>query len=150
MTTIADQAEAMFRMGFNCAQAVLACCGAGRGLDRPTALRIAQGFGGGMCAGETCGAVTGAFMAIGLMHANVTGQDVQAKSKAQDLVLEFRRRFETRHTTVRCSDLLGVDYATDEGKRLARERGLFKTLCPKFVHDAAEITEQLLSQETRT
>jgi C_GCAxxG_C_C family probable redox protein len=144
MTTDADKAEAMFREGFNCAQAVAACCGAGQGLDRPTAVRVAQAFGGGMCMGDTCGAVTGAFMVIGLAHANLTGQDAQEKAKAHELVLEFRRRFEARHKSVQCNDLLGVDYATDEGKRLARERGLFKTLCPKFVHDAAEIVEELL------
>ena len=102
-----------------------------------------------MCVGETCGAVTGAFMVIGLVHANQTGQDTAAKTKAHDLVMDFRRRFETAHGSTRCSDLLGVDFATPEGKQLARDRGFFKTVCPMLVRDAAEILEQTLSQESK-
>lgn len=145
MSTIAEQAESMFRDGFNCAQSVVGTCGDRRGLDKQTAIRVSQCFGGGMSAGETCGAVCGALMVIGLEHANLTGQDAGAKAKAHDLAVEFRRLFQERHKSLRCSDLLGVDYATNEGKHLARERGLTKTLCPKFVHDAAEMIEQLLS-----
>ena len=41
-------------------------------LDLKTAIKIATPFGGGMARlGETCGAVSGALMAIGLKHGNM-------------------------------------------------------------------------------
>jgi C_GCAxxG_C_C family probable redox protein len=56
-----------FNNGFNCAQAVLSTYSEQLGVDKTTALKIAGSFGGGMGhIGETCGAVTGAFMLIEL------------------------------------------------------------------------------------
>ncbi len=46
MTEQANSAEATFREGFNCAQAVLSTYSQRLGLDRATALKIATGFGG--------------------------------------------------------------------------------------------------------
>jgi hypothetical protein len=39
------------------------------GLDRDVAMRIASGFAAGMRMAETCGAITGAIMVLGLRHA---------------------------------------------------------------------------------
>ena len=51
----------------NCAQSVLSVFCQEFKLDRNQALRIAMGFGGGMGrTGKTCGAVTGAYMVLGL------------------------------------------------------------------------------------
>ena len=64
-----EQAVSCFQGGFNCSQAVLSTYAQDFGLDREAALKLAAGFGGGMgrMAG-TCGAVTGAFMVLGLKH----------------------------------------------------------------------------------
>ena len=145
MTTIPDRAEAMYRGGYNCAQAVFACCGEKFGFPRDLAIRVAQGFGGGMCMGATCGAVTGGIMAIGLKHAKKAPDDNTSKAKAHDLVVEFVQRFKDRNRSVLCNDLLGLDMGTSDGQRLARETGLFKKICPKMVRDAAEIIDDLLS-----
>ena len=62
----AETAVATFKGGFNCSQAVLSVFCEELGLDKETAARIAGGFGGGIGhLGETCGAVTGAIMAMG-------------------------------------------------------------------------------------
>lgn len=42
------------------------------GIDEKTALKISSGFGGGMACAETCGAVTGAYMVIGLKNGHST------------------------------------------------------------------------------
>ena len=55
--------------GYGCAQSVLASFAGDYGLDEGLALRMATGFGSGMgrlC--EVCGALTGAFMVIGLKY----------------------------------------------------------------------------------
>jgi len=139
-----DQAVSYFKQGFLCSQAILATYGEPLGLDRNTALKIAEGFGGGMASmGETCGAVTGAFMVIGLKHGRTEAQDREARHRTHELVREFTSRFASRNASIVCRNLLGCDINTPEGTAMAREKGLFTTVCPKLVGDAAEILEEL-------
>lgn len=141
-----DLAVAHFEEGFSCSQAVLSAYAPALGLDRETALRIAGAFGGGMGRmGEVCGAVAGAMMVIGLKYGQTTVEDEQAKEKSYELAREFATRFRARNNgCIKCRELLGCEIDTPEGLRMAREKGLFTTLCPKFVYDAAKIVEQLL------
>jgi C_GCAxxG_C_C family probable redox protein len=137
-------AVSYFEEGYSCAQAVFSTYGPQLGLDRELALKVAGGFGGGMGRmGQTCGAVTGAFMAIGLEYASTRAEDDQAKEKAYSLVKEFAEEFTSRNGSIVCSELLGYDISIPEQRELAREKGLFTSLCPKLVRDAAEIIEQM-------
>jgi C_GCAxxG_C_C family probable redox protein len=124
---------------------VLSSFGEELGLDRERALKVAGAFGGGMARmGETCGAVTGAFMAIGLKYGKAKAKDDAARDKTYDLVKEFVARFKDRHGSIVCRDLLGCDLSNPEGLKTASKKGLFDTLCPQFVQDAAEILEEIL------
>jgi len=139
-----EEAAAYFEQGFSCSQAVFATYAGSLGLKPEIALPIADAFGAGMGGmAETCGAVTGAFMVIGLKYGRVHPEDAEAKEKTRRLIKEFVRRFKNRHGSITCKTLLDVDISTDEGMKAAREKGLFDTHCPKFVRDAAEILEKL-------
>ena len=139
------RAVSCFEENFSCSQAVLSAYGPQFGLDREMALKVAGAFGGGMgCLGETCGAVTGAFMVIGLKHGKTRAEDEQAKERAYRLVQEFTHEFKSRNESIVCRELLGCDISTPEGMSAARQKGLFAVLCPKLVRDAAEILDQLL------
>jgi C_GCAxxG_C_C family probable redox protein len=149
MSANAEEAVGMFREGFNCAQAVLTCCGKRFGVTRKTACHVAQAFGGGMCfLDQTCGAVTGALMAIGSKHGK-TVVDEAAKQKAGQLSREFARQFTAKHGSLRCTQLLGCDLSTRKGVDQARALGLFRKIYPKLVRDAAEIVDQLLEDEEK-
>ena len=140
-----DRTVELFQQGFSCSQAILAVYGEQFGLDRETALRVAGAFGAGMGRmGETCGAVTGAFMVIGLQHGKTRADDDQSKEKACALVNEFVERFSSRNGSIVCRQLLGCDIGTAEGYSRAKERALFTSVCPKLVRDAAEIIEEIL------
>lgn len=140
-----EQAVSCFKEGFSCSQALLSTYGVEFGLDRETALKVSGAFGGGMGRmGETCGAVTGAFMVIGLKYGNTRVDDRQAKEKTYSLVKEFVEKFKSRNGSIACRELLGCDISTPEGMEIAKEKNLFATLCPKLVSDAAEIIEQTL------
>lgn len=141
-----DLAVACFKEDFNCSQAVFSTYAPMLGLDRETALRVAASFGGGMGrTGETCGAATGALMVIGLRYGRPNAGDKEAKEKTYNLAGEFLNRFAARNNgCVKCRELLGCDVGNPEERQAAREQGLFETLCPKFVRDAAELVEQLL------
>ena len=148
MSKTSEKAAAMFLEGYNCAQAVVTACGTDFGLPRETAIKVAQAFGGGLGrTGNICGAVTGALMVVGLKRSATDGGDAKAKQESCKLAQEFMNRFKARHGSLLCRDLLGCDISTPEGFAKAHDGGLTKTLCPKFVQDAAEIIEQVLSTQ---
>lgn len=142
----ADLAVSRFNEGALCSQSVFTSFSEDLGLDRETASKIATPFGGGMSLmGEVCGAVSGALMAIGLKHGNLSNwkaEDSQ-KEKTYAVSAQFVQEFKKRHGSIRCRDLLGLDISTPEGRQAAREGNLYLTLCPNFVRDAAEILEKL-------
>jgi C_GCAxxG_C_C family probable redox protein len=132
--------------GFSCAQALMAVYGPELGIDRETALKVAGGFGGGMgrMAG-TCGAVTGAFMVIGLVHSMTKKGDLQQKERSYEVIRKFAEKFRERNRTLVCRELMGVDVSTPEGFAESKSKNIARTVCPKFVRDAAEILEELLA-----
>ena len=141
----ADKALSCFEEGFNCSQSVFSVYAVEMGVGRDTTLKVAQAFGGGMGQmGETCGAVTGAFMVIGLKYGKTRIDDDEAKRKTYALVKEFTEKFRARNGTIICRELLGCDIGTLEGQRIARDGKLFSTVCPRFVQDAVEILEEIL------
>ena len=131
-----------FNEGFNCSQAVLAPFAVSSGLSEETALKLTSNFGGGMNEGETCGAVTGALMAIGLKYGRSEADDIQAKEIAAGLASEFKKRFIARYGSLKCKKLLKYDITTEKEKIL--EKDLFNTLCPEFVKSAESILKEIL------
>jgi len=135
----------LFRQGFSCSQAVAAAFAPDLGLDREAALRLAQPFGGGIARrADWCGAVTGAFLAIGLKHGRDRAEDAAARDRTYALVNEFIARFSARHGQLKCRDLLGCDIGTPEGQKQAEAQKLHQTKCEDFVRDAAAILEEIL------
>lgn len=128
----------------NCAQSVLVVFCEELGLKKDDALRIAMGFGGGMGhTGGVCGAVTGAYMVIGL-KTDLTNENLPVcKEKAYALVHEFNARFRQRHSSALCGDLLGYDLQDPEQIEAAKAAGVFATKCPIYLRDAVEILEAL-------
>lgn len=134
-----------FQQGYACSQAVVAAFASQLGCSPEMALKAAAGFGGGLGRqAQTCGAVNGACIVIGLRYGSVDPADKDAKEFTYHTVREFCRQFRARHKTLQCRELLGCDISTPEGLAVAREKNLFTTQCPRFVGEAAEILEQLV------
>lgn len=145
MTTRIEVAVEDFRKGFSCSQAVLAAFGPDFGLDRETALKISQVFGGGLArSAGTCGAAAGAILVISLKHGRTRPEDTAARETTYALTREFLRIFRERHGKLDCRDLLGCDISTAEGSQKASELKLHDALCPEFIRTAGEILEELL------
>jgi len=143
-----NKAACIFSEGYNCAQSVLAASGEKYGLDKDTAIKIAQAFGAGIGrTGGICGAVSGALMCIGLKYPAKDGKDIAGKDRAHVLAQKFIAEFEKRHKSILCRELLGCELLTDEGRKKAHDAGLFKTRCSKFVKDAATIIDGILEDE---
>ena len=129
----------------NCSQAVLTAYGEQFGLERSLALKLAQGFGGGMGRmGGTCGAVTGAYMVLGLAQKMWDENPRQSLDRTYELVREFNQRFKALHGSVICKELISYDLSTSEGLAEARNKKIFTTICPDFVSDSVKILEAMI------
>ncbi len=140
----ADKAKAIYLGGFSCAPAVLAAYCEQFGLKQGTALKLSTGFGGGMHLGQTCGAVTGAIMVIGLKYGKMKADDNKAKEKTFEVVKRFANKFKARYGSIECKSLLRCDISTPEGLKEATDKKLFTTICPEYVCTAAEILDEVL------
>jgi C_GCAxxG_C_C family probable redox protein len=140
-----EESLSCFSEGFNCAQSVLSTYSRQFGLDQAKALQLAGALGGGIAGtGETCGAVVGALIVIGLAHASTTGSDTIAKEETRTAARRFLAQFQSAHGSCKCKDLLHCDVGTPEGAERARAQNLFKTLCPVFVAGAVQILDTML------
>ena len=136
-----EKAVKCFEDGYNCSQAVFSTYGQDFGIPPEQAFKIASGFGGGMRIDGTCGAVTGAFMVLGLKFA-------KGKDKPYDKIIKFAGEFCRRNKSTKCQALIGCDIRTTEGMEKAIDEGLFRKVCSKLVRDAAEILEEMLADDS--
>lgn len=144
MTNV-ENAISLFKKGFRCSQAILSAYATQFGLDQELALRLASPFGGGMGSlGNTCGAVTGAIMVLGLKYGHSKVGELKKKEKANQITKDFVEKFKSRNGSIMCKELLNCDISTPEGRNKAIEEKLFIEICPNLVRDSAEILEELL------
>ncbi|MFT5875131.1 MAG: C_GCAxxG_C_C family probable redox protein [Clostridium sp.] len=139
-----DEALLLFNQGFNCSQAVFSVFCEELGLNQEGALKISSGFGGGICQGETCGAVTGAVMVLGLKYGQCKVADNASKEKTYEIVKEFSYRFKNINGTIICKELLDFDLSRENARKIAKEKGLFTDICPKVIRNAVNILEEIL------
>lgn len=139
-----NEAVSTFKGGLSCSQAILLVYGKRYGIDENTATKIARSFGGGMARTcQTCGAVTGAYMVLGLTCDSEDPKAVKERNYA--LVNEFARRFQDLHGDVNCQKLLGCDLGAPEGQEYFKNNNLVYRCCD-FVRDAASILEDLIKE----
>lgn len=134
----------------NCAQTVLRYALLVRGYD-PELVKSAQFFGGGVAGmGETCGAITGSALALGLCEYERMGQasgnqpapdpdKPPLSERLQALIRGFAQEFDA----LRCRDLTGHDLSTAEGRKVFHESE-DRHRCAEFVGWACDRLTPLL------
>lgn len=106
---------------YNCAQAVFIPFAEEMGMTTEQAASIAAHFGSGMRMGATCGAVTGALMALGILN--------KKEPAARALLHEFRQS----EGAVDCAHLLAI----------GKEKGVEKSdHCAAMILHAVELVEK--------
>ena len=142
-----DKVIDSFKSGLNCAQAVLTGYSDDLSFDNSLALNISCGFGGGMGRlQETCGAVTGSFMVLGIFNGKKYADNTDKKEVTYSMIQSFSEKFKSIHGTTDCRSLLKCDLRTEEGQRFAKENNLFETLCEKCITDSIRIIEELIEK----
>ena len=145
-----DIAKQNFMNGYNCSQAVLLAFCEDFGLEKETALKISEPFGGGMGRmREVCGTVTGMFMVIGLAMGNDNSKDNTTKKNVYKSVQELAAKFKEDNGSIICRELLGLQKANKESYVPSERTNLYykKRPCPELCKYAADILEEYLKKE---
>ena len=138
------EARELFLSGYNCAQSVLLSFSGDLKYSRELAQKIAVGFGGGMGKQqETCGAVTGAIMVLGIMKGEDVNNNDELKEGSYASVKELSNQFTAQFGTTKCMDLIGCDLNTPEGSARFKEEEIMQKVCADCVQKAVEIVESI-------
>jgi len=143
-----ERAKQLHEQGYGCAQAVLTAFAGDFGLEESLALKLATGFGSGMgrlC--EVCGALTGAFMVIGLKYGKEKSDGTRYGTETETtyrLVADLARKFQDKNGSIYCRELIGYNLMDPTERAKVVELGLFKTTCRKCILDAVELLEETL------
>lgn len=139
-----QHAGELFLSGYNCAQSVLLTFADDLKFSKELAQKLAAGFGGGMGKQqETCGAVTGAIMVLGLLKGEDVNNNEELKNAAYGSVKELSRRFTAAFKTTQCRELIGCDLNTPEGSAKFKDEKIMETICADCVRKAVLIVESL-------
>ncbi len=145
MENKAEIAHKLFKeKGLNCSQSVFLAFSKDYGLSDDMAFKISIGFGAGMGRlREVCGALSGAFMVIGLAFGDRT------KKEVYELEQEFALAFKADNGSYICRDLLNLR----KDARLSpvpeeRTPAYYEARpCDKLVHYTAEKLQQFLQDK---
>ena len=139
-----EQAKELFLSGYNCAQSVVLSFADDLKFSKELAQKMAAGFGGGMGkTQETCGAVSGAIMVLGLLKGEEVNNNDELKASAYGAVKDLTRDFVAEYKSTKCRDLIGCDLNTPEGEAKFKDENMMVTICADCVKKAVEIVENL-------
>ena len=146
MTRTAKAVE-LFAKKFNCSQAVFTAFRQTGVLDESTALKLGTVFGAGVAGtGDgTCGAVSGALMAISMKHGRGDLQSIDAKVRTYELGKKLMTEFARRNGSCACAELLGMSIGIPENMARAQALKLYDTKCVSLVRSAAEILGSMIA-----
>ena len=145
MNTTKDIAIQSFRSGMNCAQSVVTAYADLLKFDPDLAAGLSCGFGGGMGRlQQTCGALTGAFMVLGIHNSRLYTDRAELKNVTYTQVRKINEKFRQRQGTTDCRSLLGCDLQTDEGMQYHKDTNQSKMICEKCIAASIELLDEIV------
>ena len=133
----------LFMKGIDCSQVVVAAFADELGMTQEEAYKVAAGFGGGMGIGETCGAVVGAMIVLGLRYGHCDTEHMEQKDIMNAKRAEFLTKFREKYAVCNCKGLLKHDIADPEEMQKILDEGLLVDFCPEVVEDTIAILEEV-------
>lgn len=139
-----EEIKEMFMEGIDCSQVVAGNFADELGMSRDVLRKVAACFGGGMQCGETCGAVTGALMVLGVKYGHWREGDKEQKAVMTQKSKVFKDCFLAKYPSCICKELLGHDISMPGELTKVLEKGIMIDYCPCVVEDVIEILEKIL------
>jgi C_GCAxxG_C_C family probable redox protein len=113
-----------------CAETAFVALKEAFGLPDPADSSAAMALNGGIAySGSTCGAVTGAALAVGQLAARRIPDHGEAKRVARELTAGLLEAMASEFGATTCSALTGLDLRTEEGHRAFIEGGTWRDGC---------------------
>ncbi len=137
------QIAELFGKGIDCSQVVVGAYAEELGITREEAYKVAAAFGGGMGIGETCGAVVGAMIVLGLKYGHFDTEHMEQKDTMNEKRAAFVQKFQKKYGKCGCKELLNYDISKSEEMQKILEEGLLFDFCPEVVKDSIEILKSL-------
>ena len=144
-----DEAERLFKSGYNCSQAVFVTYADLFQIDRDTAMKLSSPFGAGFGKlREVCGAVSGMTMLSGLATGTTDAADREGKIANYHMVQEMAEAFREKEGTIICRELLNLKPGEDLAEPSVRTEEYYNSRpCVRLVRTAAEIIESVILKE---
>lgn len=100
---------------------------------------LAMALNGGVAWwGGTCGAITGAALAVGQLAGRRLPDHKEAKQTARQILSQYMETFQREWGAVDCRTLVGSDIRTEEGHRAFLEQGLWREVCMRQIAFAVQ------------
>ena len=135
--------------GFNCAQAVFCAFEDVHGLEPTYAYCLSSSFGGGLgWLRETCGALSGALMVLGLLEGSYPPGDAEAKAEHYRKIQKLAAEFEEEIGAKKCWQILGLPEGPTEPVPVYHKPGQGpRPVCLHCVRYAAELIDRRLREK---
>jgi C_GCAxxG_C_C family probable redox protein len=128
----------------NCSQAVFSAYSEMFGVSEDDAIKIAAGFGGGIGrTQETCGALTGAVMALGCKFFDINNVE-KSKNLIYEKTSELLSKFKEIHKSTYCLDLTGIDFSKEGGRELFKKMNIQEKVCRNCIVDVCNILDEMI------
>ncbi|MBP1664164.1 MAG: hypothetical protein H6Q19_1304 [Bacteroidetes bacterium] len=96
---------------------------------------------------QVCGALTGAFMVLGIYYSQCIPDQTERKNITYAAVRKLRSDFKLKCGAADCRTLLGCDLQTEEGMCFHKETNQSKTICEKCITAAVELLDGIMTDE---
>ena len=144
-----ERAQAYFKAGYNCAQAVVMAFDDVMQMSPDELARLAAPFGGGMGRmREVCGTVSGMTFLAGAIKPSANPSNLEERKENYALVQLFADRFREENGDIVCRRLLGLEPVAERAETaMPSERTpeyYRKRPCSEYVGCAARIVAEYL------
>ncbi|MGN1372718.1 MAG: C-GCAxxG-C-C family protein [Candidatus Coproplasma sp.] len=146
----ADRAKEMFLQGYNCSQAVVGAFADLFGYDTVTALKFAEGLGGGMGRMRlTCGAVSAMAVLASMKMSSGEAGDLKLRGEIYSVIQKMAGEFKEANGSVICAELLGLAMPKDNGATPEERTPDYyrRRPCADKVYECALLVEKYLCEE---
>ncbi|MHA1951999.1 MAG: C-GCAxxG-C-C family (seleno)protein [Candidatus Thorarchaeota archaeon] len=146
-STIETAVDYFVNKNHNCAQSVMRAVLEKYDLNYEEATASMAGLGGGVgLQGDTCGAVTGAVAALGVLNSREFKDFEKHKQASYISGAKFVYKFKKKFETVKCDDLTGITMTDEQARNEFDEKGEFYVICPKYLEEAVRIIIDMQSK----
>lgn len=125
--------------GYNCSQTIFMYFSKNYNIDIQIAANISKAFESGMFNGDTCGAVSGAYMVLGLHFSDLSRNDLNNK------INYFNSLFKEKMSHIKCEELLGININIENNMQKALDSGKIQSICPNAIFTSIEILEKMIT-----